>query len=174
VKGTPRNAVIISAIVGVLITLPALYRAPSGTPVAFYAVVSIGVVGLYVAFAIPIWYRWKAGDSFPSGPWTLGAKYKWMCLVAVIEIVYTSIVMLLPGSDAALPWDPGFQLSAVNYAPIVIGGTLLLLWIGWHLSAKNWFTGPKHTIDLPPGVSGAEEIALEHRHQGYLTGEHDR
>lgn len=29
-------------------------------------------------------------------------------------------------------------------------GALLLLWIAWHLSVKNWFTGPKTTIDLPP------------------------
>ena len=24
---------------------------------------------------------------------------------------------------------------------------LIALWIAWHLSAKKWFTGPKHTID---------------------------
>ena len=36
-------------------------------PVAFFAVVTIGVVGLYVAFAIPIYLRWRAGDSFKPG-----------------------------------------------------------------------------------------------------------
>jgi len=34
--------------------------------VAFFAVVSIGVVGLYVAFAIPIFLRWRAGSSFQA------------------------------------------------------------------------------------------------------------
>jgi len=38
----------------------------------------------------------------------------------------------------------------------------LLLWVWWHVSVKNWFTGPKITIDLPEGVSAADEIALEH------------
>ena len=38
---------------------------------------------------------------------------------------------------------------------------------GWHLSAKKWFTGPKTTIDLPAGVSSADEIALEHQHKGH-------
>ena len=66
-NGTPRNAVLIGAIAGVVLTLPALYRAPNGAPVAFYAVVSIGVIGLYGAFAIPIWFRWRAGDSFTPG-----------------------------------------------------------------------------------------------------------
>jgi hypothetical protein len=31
---------------------------------------------------------------------------------------------------------------------------------------KNWFTGPKTTIDLPEGVSAADEIALEHHGGG--------
>jgi hypothetical protein len=26
---------------------------------------------------------------------------------------------------------------------------LILLWIYWHVSVKNWFTGPKTTIDRP-------------------------
>jgi amino acid transporter len=171
--GTPRNAVMISSTVAVALALPALYKAPNSLPVAFSAVVSIGVVGLYVAFAIPIWYRWKAGDSFRPGPWTLGSKYKWMCLLAVAEIAYTSVVMLLPGSPAGNPFDDAFHWTGINYAPIVVLGTLLLLWIGWHVSAKKWFTGPKHTIELPAGVSSAEEISLEHHHHGYLTGEHD-
>jgi amino acid permease len=146
-QGTPRNAVIVSSVVAVLITLPALYRAPNGVPVAFYAVVSIGVVGLYVAFAIPIWFRWRAGDSFRPGPWTLGAHYTWMAPVAVAEIIYTSLVMMLPAGRAGVPWFSDFDWAGVNYAPIVVVGTLILLWIGWHTSAKHWFTGPKHTIE---------------------------
>jgi hypothetical protein len=39
---------------------------------------------------------------------------------------------------------------------------LILLWIWWHASVKNWFTGPKTTVDLPEGVTSADEIALEH------------
>ena len=60
-----------------------------------------------------------------------------------------------------------FDWKSVNYAPIVLGGMLIALWIGWHVSAKKWFTGPKITIDLPAGVSSADEIALEHEHKGF-------
>ena len=35
----------------------------------------------------------------------------------------------------------------MNYAPILTIGTLVILAIWWHVSAKHWFTGPKHTID---------------------------
>ena len=47
-----------------------------------------------------------------------------------------------PGTD-----EVPFSWKFVNYAPIVTGVALLLLWIWWHLSVKKWFTGPKHTID---------------------------
>jgi amino acid transporter len=174
----PVNGVILTVVIALILTSPALISvdvngAPS--PIAFLAVVTIGVIGLYVAFAIPIYLRWRAGDSFTPGGWTLGNKYKWMAPVALLEIIFTSIVALMPGSPLAVPWGSQFGgWQFVNYTPIVVGTALLLLWIGWHLSAKHWFTGPKHTVDLPVGVSSADELALEHEHRGYLTGEHDQ
>src|SRR5258708_27275216 len=65
-NGVPVNAVLVSALVGVIITLPALWKSPRGIPTAFYAVVSIGVIGLYLAFLIPIWLLCRAGDKFNS------------------------------------------------------------------------------------------------------------
>jgi len=163
----PVNGVYLTVIVALIITAPALVQVDingAPVPVAFFAVVTIGVVGLYLAFAIPIFLRWRAGDSFVPGGWTLGNKYKWMAPLALIEIVVTSIIAMLPGSPLAIPGQEGFALKYVNYTPIVVGGALLALWIGWHLSAKNWFTGPKNTINLPPGMSSSDEIALEHGH----------
>ena len=54
-----------------------------------------------------------------------------------------------------LPFVPGRRARAtrtsswkfVNYAPIVTSAALILLTIWWNVSAKKWFTGPKHTID---------------------------
>jgi amino acid transporter len=161
----PVYGVIASAIIAVILTLPALKEVDingAPVPVAFFAVVSIGVIGLYVAFAIPIFLRWKAGSTFTTGGWTLGSKYKWMCLVAVAEIVVTSIIALLPTSPGGVPGNSAFAWKFVNYTPIVVFGALLLLWISWHVSVKKWFTGPRTTIDLPEGVSAADEIAIEH------------
>jgi amino acid permease len=176
----PVNGVILTAVVAVLLTWPAVitvdvFGIPS--PVAFTAVVSIGVVGLYLAFAIPIYLRWRAGDSFQTGGWTLGKHYKWMAPVAVLEIVIVAFIAILPTNLYGFPtWD-GFALKYVNYTPIVLGVALLALWIGWHVSAKHWFTGPKHTIDLPAGVTSAEELELEHEggspEAGYLGHEGD-
>ena len=43
-------------------------------PIAFYAVVSVAVIGLYLAFLIPIYLRWRMGDAFEAGSWTNGAE----------------------------------------------------------------------------------------------------
>ena len=177
----PANAVIATAVIAVLITLPALVEVNIGTadapiivPTAFYAVVSVAVIGLYLAFAIPIYLRWRVGEKFQQGPWNLGNKWKWMAPIAVIEIVIISIYFILPTTPMGWPGNPDFSWKFVNYAPILTIGALIILWIAWHVSAKKWFTGPKRTIDLPAGVTSSDEIALEHEHKGYLTGEHDK
>jgi amino acid transporter len=148
----PVYGVILSAVIAGILTLPALVKVDingAPVPVAFFAVVSIGVIGLYLAFAIPIYYRWKAGDSFRPGSWNLGSKYRWMCIVAIAEIAITSLVALFPTSTGGAPWYPEFAWKYVNYTIIVVPGALILLWIYWHASVKNWFTGPKTTIDQP-------------------------
>ena len=109
-----------------LITIPALVEVNIGTddapiivPTAFYAVVSIGVIGLYTAFAIPIYLRWRAGDTFKQGKWNLGTKWKWMAPVAVIEILIISVYFILPFTPAANPFNEDFEWKFVNYAPIL-------------------------------------------------------
>ena len=179
---TPVFAVIAVTVCGLILTLPALWKVNIGTaadPVysvtAFFAVVSIGVLGLYLAFAIPIYYRWKLGDQFKQGSWNLGTKWKWMAPLAVGEILITSVYFILPLYPGGAPGfmrsflgapdtaEVPFSWKSVNYAPLVMAAIFLALWIGWHVSAKNWFTGPKNTFDLPAGVSAADEIAIEHQ-----------
>ncbi len=149
-RRVPANAVMLCVAVSILITLPALVQVDingSPTPVAFYAVVSVAVIGLYLAFAIPIWLRWRMGDSFEPGSWTNGSKYRWMNLVAVVEIAIISVYFILPFTPLAIPGNDGFAWKYVNYAPILTIGALLLLELWWELSAKHWFKGPRHTID---------------------------
>ena len=143
----PVNAVLICSLIGVLITLPALWKSPRGIPTAFYAVVSVAVIGLYLSFLIPIWLRWRAGNTFTTGAWTLGNRYKWMNVVALFEIVVISIYFIMPFEPAAIPGHKDFTWVAVNYAPILLGITLFILWVWWHLSVKHWFTGPKRNIE---------------------------
>jgi amino acid transporter len=148
---TPVNAIVAGCVVAALITLPALYAPPgSSTPVAFLAVVSIAVIGLYLAFLIPIWLRLRMGEKFVPGPWTLGRKYKVMCWIACVEIVIISIYFILPVAPAGVPGNKDFAWTSVNYAPLAVGVVLIGIALWWALSAKNWFTGPRRTIDEVP------------------------
>jgi amino acid transporter len=155
----PANAVIAAAVIALILTLPALIKVDingAPVPIAFFAVVSIGVIGLYLAFAIPIFLRWRLGSSFQVGTWNNGSKYKWMNPIAVIEIVIMSVVGLLPTASVGIWWNDGFAWKYVNYAIIVVPVALILLTIYWHVSVKHWFTGPKHTID-PDVVAAFDE-----------------
>ena len=126
----------------VVVTLPALWSA-----VAFFAVTSMAVIGLFGSFAIPIWLRWRKGDAFVQGEWNLGTKWRWMAPVAVLEIVIVSIYFIMPTTPAGVWWGKGFDIKAANYTPItfivVIGGAL----IWWALGAKKSFKGAVRTLD---------------------------
>jgi amino acid transporter len=153
-KRVPANAVMFVAVWAAIVTLPALIEVNIGTeeaplliPLAFYAVTSIAVIGLYLAFAIPIWLRYRHGDRFDVGAWNNGAKYKWMNPIAVAEIIIVSLYLMMPFVPAGVPFSDDFSWKFVNYAPLVTVGALVLLTVWWNVSARHWFTGPKHTID---------------------------
>ncbi|WP_200209002.1 amino acid permease [Micromonospora coerulea] len=156
-NGTPVNAIIGATLAGLVLTLPALYQ-KAGVPIAFYAVVSVAVIGLYLSFLIPIFLRLRMGDRFVPGPWTLGPRYKLLGWIAVIEIAVISVYFILPIVPAGVPGNADFTWSAVNYAPIAVGGLLLLVAVWWYASARKWFTGPRRTVELPsprPASDGA-------------------
>ena len=116
----PANGVIVTAVLAAIITLPALVEVDingAPVPVAFFAVVSIGVVGLYLCFAVPIYLRWRMGDEFQVGKWNLRGHHKWMAPVAVIEIIITSIIAMFPTSSGGVPWGDAFEWKYVNYTP---------------------------------------------------------
>jgi amino acid transporter len=147
-KVSRRNRVPVNAVSGIVVfswalMLPTLWNGAIGYLVG----TSVAVIGLYMAFAIPIYLRWRHGENFEAGGWNNGSKYKWMNLVAVAEIVIVSIYLMLPFVPGANPFNDAFEWKFVNYAPVVTVGALVILEIWWEVSAKKWFTGPKHTID---------------------------
>jgi amino acid transporter len=103
---------------------------------------SIAVIGLYIAFVLPIILRLRAGESFERGPWHLGKHYKWIDALAIAWIALICVLFLMPITPTGIPWKTGFNWNVVNYAPITVGGALLLFG-GWYvLSARKWFKGP--------------------------------
>jgi amino acid transporter len=103
---------------------------------------SIAVIGLYIAYGVPIYLRWRAGDSFQPGAWSLGRNYRWINPLAVAWIILIVILFLMPTVPTAIPWHSGFDWNVVNYAPITVGGVLVLVGVWWLVSARKWFVGP--------------------------------
>ena len=63
----PVAAILGSCVFALIITLPALKGNSAGLPVAFFAVVSVSVIGLYIAYVTPVYLRLRAGDRFKPG-----------------------------------------------------------------------------------------------------------
>jgi amino acid transporter len=152
------NRVPVNAVTAICVLAWALMIPTLANGVVGYAVgTSIAVIGLYIAFALPIILRIKAGDRFEAGAWTLGRHYKWISPIAVGFIAVAAVITLLPMSPKGIFGNEEFTWEAVNYAPITVGGALILFG-GWYLlSARSWFTGPVRE-------GGLEELqSIEHQ-----------
>jgi len=144
---TPTNSIWFAAVGAFLLGLPYLFNA-----VAYAAVTSIAVIGLYVAYIIPVYLRLRAGASFKAGPWSLGRWSRPVGIVATLWVVFIAILFMLP---QAVP----VNATTFNYAPVAVGVVILFAG-GWYvLSAKNWFKGPK--VQGTPEELAAIERDLE-------------
>ncbi|WP_250556646.1 amino acid permease [Pseudonocardia lacus] len=134
----PVNAVIAICVLAWALMIPTLVNGAVGYLVG----TSIAVIGLNIAFAMPIILRIRAGDRFERGAWSLGNHYKWISPLSVGWIAVVCVLFLLPVSPNGIPGAEGFDWEVVNYAPLTVFGSLLLFG-GWYvLSAKRWFKGP--------------------------------
>ena len=133
----PVNAVLAIGVLSWLIMVPSLFSL-----VAYLVATSIAVIGLNIAFALPIILRIRAGSRFESGAWSLGRHYRWVSPLAVAWIAFICIVGILPVSPNGVPGADEFDWEVVNFSPITVVGALVLFG-GWYLiSARKWFTGP--------------------------------
>jgi amino acid transporter len=137
----PYFAAMAIAVLAFLCAFPAYFGTSGYT--AYVAVTSIAVIGLYIAYAIPIYLRLKQGDAWEPGEWNLGSRYKIIGWTAVIWIGFISILFILPTNPNGIPWHPDkFKWTLFNYAPLAVGGTMLLVGGWWLVSANKWFKGP--------------------------------
>jgi len=138
--GTPTNSIWLATVGAFILFLPYLYN-----PNAYAAVISIAVIGLYIAYAIPIFLRLRAGDSFQRGPWHLG---RWSRPVGIVAVTWVCIICIL----FILPTVFPVTLGNLNYTIVAVAAVGLGTGLWWLLSARHWFTGPR--------VQGsAEELA---------------
>jgi amino acid transporter len=126
---TPRNAILLSVVCAFILAVPTVVNY-----VAYVAVTSIATIGLYIAYALPILLR-RFAKEFTPGPWRLGAWSAPIGWIAVIWVVFISVLFMLPTAT------PITALN-FNYTPVIVLGTFIIITIWWLVSARLWFKGP--------------------------------
>lgn len=143
----PLNALLLSITCAFILALPALF-----STVVYSAVTSIAVIGLYIAYVIPVFLRNINKDRFKAGPWNLGSWSPLVGWTAIVWTVFASILFVLP---VCTP----ITLSNFNYTGVV----LLAVWaclIPWYLlSVRKWFKGPKSAFDDGNDLDYVDKIA---------------
>jgi amino acid transporter len=126
---TPVKAVWLAAACSLVLVAPGWW-----SDTAFTAVVSINVVGLFLAYGVPIFLRLRL-DGFQPGPWNLGRRGRLVAGVAVTWIVISNVLFMLPQSAP-------ISAKTFNYAPIALAVVLLIATVWWFATARRRFQGP--------------------------------
>jgi len=137
---TPTNAIWFAAVFAFVLGVPSLKSS-----VAFFAIVSVAVVGLYISYVMPVFLRRVNSRDFVPGPWNLGRGSAVIGWASVVWVVLICFPLLLPQVSP-------ITRTTFNYAPVAVLAVIGFAGLYWLLSARRWFTGPK--------IQGsAEEIA---------------
>jgi amino acid transporter len=128
---TPTNAIWLAAGGALVLGLPYLFNTTANA-----AVTSIAVIGLYIAYVTPTFLRLRRGEEFQRGPWHLGRWSRPIGIIAVVWVVFITVLFMLPTVSPV-------TASSFNYTPIAVLAVLGFAGIWWLVSARNWFTGPK-------------------------------
>lgn len=113
-----------------------------GSVVAFQAMVSIAVVGLYIAYVLPIFFRVTvARHTFVRGPVRFGGKACSLFIgwVAVLWVITITVLFCLPVRYPVTD-------QSLNYTPVAVGGVFVLTVSYWLISGRKWFKGPQVTL----------------------------
>jgi amino acid permease (GABA permease) len=143
--GTPTNSIWLCVGCSLVLASPALKSL-----VAYAAVTSIAVIGLYIAYVVPVFLR-RRNPDFRTGAWHLGRWSAPIGWVAVGWVVFIVILFMLPA------YAPGTG-DTFNYAPVAVLVVLLLATVLWFVRGRHHFMR-----DVPSGhaTRPADEILYE-------------
>ncbi len=146
---TPTNSIWLGCGLSLLVGALSLYQA-NDYSVAFFAMTGMCVVGLYIAYVIPIYLRLTNPD-FEQGEWNLGKHSKLVGWTSVAWVGFITVLFFAPpfwpfwpiGGSTDFDGVPFYHLSNVNFTGPIIIGLFVIVAVWWLTSAKNWFQGPQ-------------------------------
>jgi amino acid transporter len=152
---TPTNSVWLGVALSALVGASSLYVRGAGAgrySTAFFAMTGICVIGLYIAYAIPIFLRLTNPD-FQTGPWHLKGYHKLVGWTSLVWIAFISILFVAPlfwpfwpiwGEKNDIFGDGTFfRQNNFNFTgPLILTAAAFVL-LYWRFGGKKWFKGPK-------------------------------
>ena len=111
--------------------------------VLFNALTSVNVVGVFTAYAIPVFLRLRQGDAFvPDEKFSLGRAGRPLALVAVLWVAAIDVIVCLP------QYTPLWTRATFPYASGLLLAVLILSQIFWWVrkARGNAFTGPAKDV----------------------------
>ena len=133
-----------------MITIPAIFGNSAGLPVAFFAVTSITTIGLYIAYILPVFLRFRMGDKFEAG--RLEPRQALPVDQPDRDRLGHAVRDHLQPADNARsgPVEQRLQLEQLQLrAARHDRRWSSAVWIAWEAGAKNTFKGPVRTVDDP-------------------------
>ena len=135
----PRWSVVGVAFFAAILMIPAIWNYLVG----YAAGTAISVIGLYVAFILPVILRLRLGERWQEPrAWSLGRWYRLVDSIAIAWVALVTILFVFPLYKAGLPWEDDFSWELTNYTVLWFAAIGLIFGGWWFLSAKNWFKGP--------------------------------
>jgi len=93
--------------------------------------------------------------NFKKGPFDLGMASRPVALIAVLWIMFITVIFCLPELNPV-------NSQTLNYTPVAVGIVALWAFGSWFLWARRWFTGPIRQIEAEAaGVDIEAPGALE-------------
>ena len=124
--GTPTNSIWLCVACSLIVALPALRSS-----IAFFAVTSIAVIGLYIAYGTPILLR-LLNPRFAQGEWNLGPYSRIVGWIAVAWVAFIVVLFMLP------QYTP-ITATSFNYAPVAVAVVIAFAVATWYLGGKSHF-----------------------------------
>lgn len=114
---------------------------------AIGAIFCLNIMGLYVAYGIPILARVVWPEKLKPGPWYLGKLSRPMAMIACCWMAFAIVIFCFPG-------DPNPTAATMNYA-VVVGAAVWAFATTYYffpkIGGKTFFVGPR-TEDLSAEV----------------------
>src|SRR3954467_13445306 len=87
----PINAVLAIGVLSFALMIPTYWNAYTGYLVG----TSIAVIGLSIAFILPVILRYRKRGDWEPGLWRLGPHYKWIDPIAIVWVGFISVLFLI-------------------------------------------------------------------------------